>query len=89
MTGKVHEQAPPPKKRSWKDGAPPTPLQLPGAICPECGEPMVVVPLRGKGGRIDQGKVRMFCDVCEYGYEGQLVYFNGMNVRYQGPKDRG
>lgn len=49
---------------------------------------MATKVVRDKGGRIDQGKVKMFCDNCEYGYEGQLAFFNGVNIRYQGPKER-
>lgn len=76
------------KKKTWKDGAPPTPLQLPGAICPDCGNVMEVTPLKDKNGRMDQGKARMYCDVCEYGYEGQLFFFNGQNLKYLNPKER-
>ena len=78
-----------PKKKTWKDGAPPTPLQVPMAVCPECGKRMATILLSDKNGRVDQNKMKMFCDKCEYGYECNLEYFSGINIRYEDPKVRG
>ena len=85
MTTKAHAPAPAPVKKMWLNLAP---LQLPDAICSDCGSRMFAVPLRDKKGRIEQNKVTFYCDTCECGFEAQLVYLNGMNVKYVSPKDR-
>jgi hypothetical protein len=34
-------------------------------------------------------KARFYCDTCQYGYEAQLHFFNGVNIKYQDPASRG
>lgn len=77
--------APAKKKKTFLDLAP---LQLPQAICSDCGSRMACVPVRDKKGRVEQNKVKFFCDTCECGFEAQLIYYNGMNIHYEFPKER-
>ena len=72
-------------KAKFRDGAPPTPLQLPVAICPECQGKMAYSPVSEKGLHL----ARFFCDTCKYGYQAQLHFFNGVNIPYRDPKARG
>lgn len=72
--------APAPKKKIWLEMAP---LQLPQALCSDCGNRMTSVPVRDKKGRVDQNRVELYCDTCECGFEAALVYFNGQNIKYK------
>ena len=78
--------APEKKKKTWLDMAP---LQFSQALCSDCGSKMSAVPVRDKKGRIDRNRVNFFCDTCECGFEAQLIYFNGQNIKYEDPKTRG
>lgn len=78
--------APAKKKKTFLELAP---LQLPQAICSDCGSRMACVPVRDKKGRVEQNKVKFFCDTCECGFEAQLIYYNGMNIHYEDAKNRG
>jgi hypothetical protein len=78
--------APAKKKKIFLDLAP---LQLPQALCSDCGGRMACVPIRDKKGRVEQNKVKFFCDDCECGFEAALVYYNGQNIKYEDPQTRG
>ena len=85
MTAKSHASPPAPFKKTFLNMAP---LQLCDAICSDCGNKMSAVPLRDKQGRIDRNLVKFFCDTCHCGFEAQLIYFNGTNIRYEEPEKR-
>lgn len=77
--------APAKKKKTFLDLAP---LQLSEAICSDCGSRMACIPRRDNKGRIDRNLVKFFCDTCECGFEAQLIYFNGQNIKYEDHKSR-
>lgn len=85
MSAKTHAHHPAPFKKTFLNLAP---LQLCDAICSDCGNKMFVVPRRDKQGRIDRNLVKFFCDICQCGFEAQLIYFNGMNIKYESPDTR-
>jgi hypothetical protein len=72
-----------PKRKTFFDMAP---LQLPTAICSDCGATMKFVPVRDNKNKIQSA--RFFCDICECGFEAQLIYFNGTNIKYEKPNER-